>query len=87
MVDSAVRKKPSKVRGTYKVYSDQDRFSIEKNASIYRTASTVRRWKKIYPHINKSTLREFKKRYEALEIKSTHSFKSISKQLGIMEEL
>ena len=38
IVDSAVRKKPSKARGTYKVYSDKDRFSIGKNASIYRTA-------------------------------------------------
>ena len=28
MVDSAVRKKPSEARGTYKVYSDKDRFSI-----------------------------------------------------------
>ena len=65
MVDSAVRKKPSKARGTYKVYSDKDRFSIGKNASIYGTASTVRRWKKIYPHINESTVRGFKKRYEA----------------------
>ena len=52
MVDSAVRKKPSKVRGTCKVYSDKNRFSIGKNASIYGTASTVRRWKKIYPHRN-----------------------------------
>ena len=28
MVDSAVCKKPSKPHGTYKVYSDKDRFSI-----------------------------------------------------------
>ena len=42
MVDSAVRKKPNKARGSYKVYSDKDRFSIGKNASIYGTASTVR---------------------------------------------
>ena len=65
MVDSAIRKKPSKARGTYKVYSDKDRFLIGKNASIYGTASTVRRWKKTYPHINESTVRGFKKRYEA----------------------
>ena len=34
MVDSAVRKKPNKARGSCKVYSDKDRFSIGKNASI-----------------------------------------------------
>ena len=34
MVDSAVRKKPNKARGSYKVYSDKDHFSIGKNASI-----------------------------------------------------
>ena len=34
MVDSAVRKKSSKARGTYKAYSDEDRFSVGKNASI-----------------------------------------------------
>ena len=65
MVDSAVRKKPSKARGTYKVYSDKDRFSFGKNASIYGTAFPVRRWRKIYPHLNESTVRGFKKRNEA----------------------
>ena len=65
MVDSAVRKKPSKVGGTYKVYSDKDCLSIGKNASSYGTASTVRRWKKIYLHINESTVCGFKKCYEA----------------------
>ena len=65
MVDSAVRKKPNKARGSYKGDSDKDRFSIGKNASIYGTASTVRKWKKTYPHINESTVRGFKKRYEA----------------------
>ena len=65
MVDSAVRKKPNKAHGSYKVYSDKDRFSIGKNASIYGTASAVRKWKKTYPHINESTVRGFKKRYEA----------------------
>ena len=59
MVDSAVRKKPSKARGTCKVYSDKDRFSIGKNASIYGTAY------KIYPHINESAVRGFRKRYGA----------------------
>ena len=39
-------KKPSKARGTYKVYSDKDRLPIGKNASTYGTAFTVRRWKK-----------------------------------------
>ena len=62
MVYSAIRKKLTKARGTYKVYSNKDRFSIGKNASIYGTASTVRRWKKIYLHINESTVRGFKKR-------------------------
>ena len=38
---------------------------LEKNASIYGTSSTVRRWKKICPHINESMVRGFKKRYEA----------------------
>ena len=65
MVDSAVRNKPSKVRGTYKVYSDKNHFSVGKNANIYNTSSTVRRWKKIYPHINQSKVCRFKKRYEA----------------------
>ena len=61
MVYSTERKKPSKARGTYKVYSDRDRFSIGKNEIINGTASIVRRWKKIYPHINESTVRGFKK--------------------------
>ena len=61
----AVGKKPSKARGTYKVYSDKDRFSIEKNVSIYGTASTVRRCKNIYPHVNESTVCGFKKHYKA----------------------
>ena len=65
MVDSTVRKKPSKARGTYKVYSDKDRFSIGKNGRIYGIASTVRRWKKIYPHINENMVCGFKKRYQA----------------------
>ena len=65
MVDSAVRKKTNKARGSYKVYSDKDRFSIGNNTSIYGTASTVRKWKKTYPHTNESTVRGFKKRYEA----------------------
>ena len=65
MVDSAVRKKPNKARGSYKVYSNKDRFSLGKNARIYGTASTVRKWKKTYPHINESTVRGFKKRYKA----------------------
>ena len=39
MIDSAVSKKPIKARGSYRVYSDKDRFSIGKNASIYGTAS------------------------------------------------
>ena len=39
MIDSAVRKKPIKARGSYRVYSDKDSFSIGKNASIYGTAS------------------------------------------------
>ena len=66
MVDSAIRKKPSKARGNYNVYTEKDRFSIGKNASIYGTAYVVRKWKKAYPHINESTVRGFKKRYEAL---------------------
>ena len=64
MVYSAERKKPSKARGTYKVYSDRDRLSIGKNEIINGTASIVRRWKKIYPHINESTVLGFKKPYE-----------------------
>ena len=65
MVDSTIRKKPSKTRDTYKVYSDKDHFSNVKNASIYGTMSTVRRWKKIYLYINESTVHGFKKFYEA----------------------
>ena len=76
-----VRKKPSKVRGTYKDYSHKDRFSIGKNASIYGTASTVRRWKKIYPHIHGSTVRGLKKSYEAQmkdEIRKNNSPKTVT---------
>ena len=36
MVDSAVRKKPSKARGAYKVYSDKDHFSIRKKCNVPR---------------------------------------------------
>ena len=80
MVDSAARKKPSKACGTYKVYSNKDRFSIGKNASIYGTTSTVRIWKKIYPHTNESTVRGFKKRYDAQikdEIRKKKSLKTV----------
>ena len=80
MVDSAARKKPSKACGTYKVYSNKDRFSIGKNASIYGTTSTVRIWKKIYPHTNENTVRGFKKRYDAQikdEIRKKKSLKTV----------
>ena len=57
MVDSAVRKKPSKARGTYRVYSDEDRFSIGKmQAFTVPPLHDGKRWKKIYPHINESTV-------------------------------
>ena len=81
MVDSAVRKKSSKARGTYKVYSDKGRFSIAKNTSISGTTSAVRRWKKIYAHINETTICGFKKRYEA-QIKDGIHQKDLRRQLS-----
>ena len=65
IVDSPLHKKSSKAPVTYKVYSNKDRFSIGKKASIYGTTSTVWWWKKIYAHINETKIRGFKKRYEA----------------------
>ena len=79
MVDSAVRKKTNKARGSYKVYSNKESFSIGKNASIYGTAPTVRKWKKTYLHINESTVRGFKKRYEAQIRDENRNKKSPSK--------
>ena len=64
-VDASVRKKLKQSRGSYKAYSDKDRFSIGKDASMYGPASTTRKWKKTYPNLNESTVRGFKKRYEA----------------------
>ena len=60
MVDSAVLKKPSKEFTLIKTVSQ-----LEKNASNDGTASTVRRRKRIYPHISEGTVRGFKKCYEA----------------------
>ena len=53
-----------KSRGAYKSYSAKDRFLIGKHASIYGTASAIRKWKKDHPQLNESTIRNFKKRYE-----------------------
>ena len=64
-VDASVRKKLKQSRGSYKAYSDKDRFSIGKDASMYGPASTTRKWKKTYPNLNESTVRGFKKRYDA----------------------
>ena len=81
MVDSVVRKKSSKARGTYKVYSDKGRFSTAKNTSISGTTSAVRRGKKIYAHINETTICGFKKRYEA-QIKDGIHQKDLRRQLS-----
>ena len=59
------KEQTKKSRGSYKSYSIKDRFFIEKHASIHGTASAVRKWKKDYVQVNKSTIRGFKKRYEA----------------------
>ena len=66
MVDSGVRKKPSKAHVVHtKLTLIKTASQLEKNSSIYGTTST-RRWKKkIYPHINEKTVRGFKRRYEA----------------------
>ena len=56
MVDSAERKKRSKACGTYKFTL----IKTIKKCKRYGTTSTVRRWKKIYPHINESTVSGFK---------------------------
>ena len=65
-VTSNIRKEQTKKsRGSYKSYSAKDRFLIGKHASIHGTASAVRKWKKDYVQVNKSTIRGFKKRYEA----------------------
>ena len=53
-----------KSRGAYKSYSAKDRFLIGKHASIYGTASAIRKWKTYHPQLNESTIRNFKKRYE-----------------------
>ena len=65
MVTSNICKEQmKKSRDSYKSYSAKDRFLIGKHASIHGTASAVRKWKKDYPQVNKSTIRGFKKRYE-----------------------
>ena len=61
-VDASVRKKLKQSRGSYKAYSDKDRFLIGKDASIYGPSSATRKWKKTYPNLNKSTVRGFRKR-------------------------
>ena len=55
-VDASVRKKLKQPRGSYKAYSDKDRFLIGKDASIYGPSSAARKWKKTYPNLNESKL-------------------------------
>ena len=63
-VDISVRKKLKESRGSYKAYSDKNRFLIGKDASIYGPSSATRKWKTTYPNLNESTVRGFRKRYE-----------------------
>ena len=51
-------------KGKYKQYSNKDRFIIEKCASENRPAAAVRKFKKDFANINKSTVRGFRKRNE-----------------------
>ena len=52
-------------RGSYKGYTDRDRFSMGKHASMHGVASVLKKWKKDYPHLSESTVRGFRKRYES----------------------
>ena len=48
-VDAFVRKKLKQSRDLYEAYSDKDRFSIGKDASMYGPTTTIRKWKKNLP--------------------------------------
>ena len=77
MVDSDSETKWSTC-GTYKAYSDKDRFSTGKKFKHLRYHVYKEMEKKIYPHINEKTVRGFKKRYEA-QIKDEIGKKKSSK--------
>ena len=81
-VNASVRKKLKQSRGSYKAYSDKDRFLSGKDASIYGPSSATRKWKKTYPNLNESTVRGFRKRYEA-QIKDAHRKKKSPKKVTV----
>ena len=81
-VDASVCKKLKQSRGSYKAYSDKDRFLTGKDASIYGPSSATSKWKKTYPNLNESTVCGFRKRYGA-QIKDMHRKKKSPKKVII----
>ena len=53
-----------KARGSYKMYSADQRYKIGKYASEYSTASTLRKYKGEFPQLSESTVRSMRQKYE-----------------------
>lgn len=68
----------------YKEYSNNERFSMGKHASLYGVASAVKKWKARHPYINESTIRGFRKRYE-VQIK-TAALQKISPKKSLINK-
>ena len=69
-------------RGSYKEYTDKERFLIGQHASLYDTASAVRKEKKYFPKLNESSISGFRKRHESLMKKASRKKKSPEKKLA-----
>ena len=61
-------KKPG--RGKYKVFSDDERYTIGKYASIHGPMAAVKKFQSIHPKLNESTVRAFRAKYHGILKKS-----------------
>lgn len=64
-------------RGTYKKYTDQERFIIGRYASENGATCTVRKYKKQFPKLNESTVRSMKQKYEEELKRAVHEKREI----------
>lgn len=53
-----------KKRGSYQAFSPAERYNIGKHASEHGTASTLRKFKNLFPNLKESTVRSIRKKCE-----------------------
>ena len=63
-IENELKSTKDKKRGTYSVYTPQERFIIAKYAAENGTSKAVHCFKTKYPSLNESTVRGFKSKYE-----------------------